>query len=450
MESFQDFIGSFSFDQRLAPYDIEGSIAHVRMLVKQRIIPSKDGATIIRGLRSIFADLKKGTAIPREEDIHYAVEKELIRRIGPAGGKMHTARSRNDQVALDLRMYLRDIISTAGGRIRELQRALAGQARKNADAVLPGYTHLQPAQPVLLAHHLLAYAWMLQRDHERLADALKRVTILPLGSAAMGGTSFPIDRAFVARELGFTGITENSMDAVSDRDFAIEFVSCASMIAMHLSRLCEELIVWSSAEFSFIRLADEFTSGSSIMPQKRNPDCAEIVRGKTGRVYGGLMALLTIMKGTPLCYNRDMQEDKPPLFDAADTILQCLDVARGMIESMAVDRGAMFNATERGFMAATELADHLARKGMPFRQAHGIIKEMVRYCVSHNKTFGDLTIGEFKRFSPLFGNDITRAIRPGTIVAAKTSAGGTSPVSVRRQLAKLSSVMKRGFPRGRK
>jgi len=441
MGHVQNFIASFSFDSRLAPYDIEGSVAHVKMLAKCRIIPAQDAQKIVQGLQAIARDLKNGTALPPAEDIHYAIEKELIRRIGPVGGKMHTARSRNDQVALDLRLYLRSEISVIDALLSDVQNALMLQAEKNIDAVMPGYTHLQPAQPVLFAHHLLAYGWMFQRDRERLIDCRKRVNVLPLGSAALAGTSFPIDRKYVAEMLGFAGVSENSMDAVSDRDGAIEFLAAASCIAMHLSRLAEEVVIWSSAEFEFVRLADDFTSGSSIMPQKRNPDAAEIVRGKTGRVYGDLFALLTVMKGLPLAYNRDMQEDKPPLFDAVDTVRQCLSVMAGMLASLRTNPDRMLRSTDKGFLQATELADYLADKGVPFRQAHGVAQDIVAYCLRRQKTLRELTADELRQFSPLFGADVQKLLAPQSVVERKTSYGGTSRASVRRQLRLLRKLL---------
>lgn len=441
MKNFQDYIGSFAFDQRLAPFDIEGSVAHVQMLVKCRIIPSKDGVKIIRGLTAILRDINNGKMVPPEEDIHYAIEKELIRRIGPVGGKMHTARSRNDQVALDLRLYLRAEIEAIDTLITQVQCAIVDQAENNPDVVMPGYTHLQPAQPVLFAHYLLAFAWMLQRDRERFADCLKRVNVLPLGSAALAGTSFPIDRRYVAKLLGFSGVTENSMDSVADRDCGIEFLSAASLTAMHLSRLAEELIVWSSAEFGFIRMADEFTSGSSIMPQKRNPDVAEIVRGKTGRIYGDLMALLTIMKSLPLAYNRDMQEDKPPVFDAADSIKGNLEVMAGMIDGMKLFPERMLSSTARGFLQATELADYLSRNGIPFRTAHGVIKAIVTHCAERGRALTDLTLADLQAFSPVFRKDVLAELQPRRIVSRKTSEGGTAPQSVKRQIALLKKYL---------
>ncbi|OGS23222.1 MAG: argininosuccinate lyase [Elusimicrobia bacterium RIFOXYB2_FULL_50_12] len=441
MDNAADIIDSFSFDYRLAPYDIEGSVAHVMMLVKQRIIPAADGRKILNGLAAIAADIKKGKHIPPAEDIHYAVERELIRRIGPVGGKMHTARSRNDQVALDLRLYVRERIGSINALLVEVEKSILSLAEKNQTVIMPGYTHMQPAQPVLFAHHILAYGWMFQRDRERLADCLKRVISLPLGSAALAGTSFPIDRAYVAGLLGFDTVSDNSMDAVSDRDFAVEFVAAIGIVAMHLSRLCEELVIWASAEFGFVRLPDKFTSGSSIMPQKRNPDVAEIIRGKTGRIYGSLLALLTLMKGLPLAYNRDMQEDKPPVFDAADSISVCLEAMAPMLASMDVAPLAMARSAGLGYTAATELADYLVRKGQPFRQAHGIVKALVAYCIKNGKQFRELSAGELNRFSPLLGGDALEFVEPEAIVSRKTSAGGTSPASVKKQISKLKKFL---------
>jgi argininosuccinate lyase len=314
-------------------------------------------------------------------------------------------------------------------------------AQKNINAMAPGYTHLQPAQPVLFSHQLLAYCWMLERDKGRLNDCLQRINILPLGSAALAGTSFPIDRKYVAKLLGFSGISENSIDAVSDRDFALEFLSALSIISMHLSRLAEELVIWSSEEFGFVRLSDEFTSGSSIMPQKRNPDCAEIIRGKTGRVYGSLLALLTIMKSLPLAYNRDMQEDKPPVFDSVDSVMACLDIAAGMVFSMKINAGRMKKSLDRGFLSATELADYLSRKGMPFREAHGIVKDMVAYCTNKGMPLNELSLTKLKEFSTLFGKDTLKVMSPELAVQAKTSLGGTATVSIKAQINALEKAI---------
>lgn len=442
MKNYDNFIGSFAFDKRLAPYDIEGSIAHVRMLVKCRIIPPADGKKIVKGLEAMLKKIQNGASLPKAEDVHFAVEKELIRKIGPVGGKMHTARSRNDQVALDMRLYLKAETSVILSLIKKLQSAIAAAAQKNISAVMPGYTHLQPAQPVLFSHHLLAYGWMLSRDASRLKDCLKRINVLPLGSAALAGTSFPIDRKYTAKLLGFEGVSENSIDAVSDRDFALEFVSALSIAAMHLSRLAEELVLWSSEEFGYIKLADEFTSGSSIMPQKRNPDCAEVVRGKTGRVYGGLFALLTIMKSLPLAYNRDMQEDKPPVFDAVDSVKLCLEITEGMISSVKIDAFRMKLSLGRGFLSATELADYLSKKGMPFRSAHGIVRDIVLYCAKKGITMGELSQSELLGFSKLFGPDAKKITDPGQAAKAKSSLGGTSPASVRVQLKAFERMLK--------
>ncbi|MGA2091188.1 MAG: argininosuccinate lyase [Endomicrobiales bacterium] len=440
MENCSEFINSYSFDKRLVVHDIIGSLAHVKMLVKCKIIPASDGSAISKGLSAIRADIEKGKSIAPEEDIHYAVEKELIRRIGPVGGKMHTGRSRNDQVALDIRLYVRDEINRIEQLLHSILKEIVGQAEKNSTVIMPGYTHLQPAQPVLWAHHIMAYGWMFQRDIQRLDDCLKRVNILPLGSAALAGTSFAIDRRYVARLLGFDGVSENSMDAVSDRDFIIEFLAASSIIAMHVSRLCEELVIWSSAEFNFVRIADEFISGSSIMPQKRNPDVAEIARGKTGRVYGNLMAVLTLMKGMPLCYNRDMQEDKPPVFDTVDTLTSCLTVIGNMIATLEINPARMISSTERGFLAATEVADYLAKKKMPFRQAHGIVKEIVLYCIENKCTLSELSMAQWQHFSSLIKSDIRTIIDPRRIVETKQSEGGTSRSSVLRQINALKKI----------
>jgi argininosuccinate lyase len=433
----QAFIASLAFDVRLAPYDIAGSIAHARMLSKCRIIPAKDAARIIRGLEAISRDLLRGKRLPPEEDIHYAIERELIRRIGPVGGKLHTARSRNDQVALDLRLYLRAQIDLIIKEIVRLQMAFVGVAEANMDVVMPGFTHLQHAQPILFAHHILAYAWMLERDKGRLADCRKRAGEMPLGSAALAGTSFPIDRRFVARQLGFDRITANSIDTVSDRDFLIEFCAAASMVMMHLSRLAEELIIWSSSEFNMIRLQNEFTSGSSIMPQKRNPDVAEIIRGETGRIYGNLIALLTVLKGLPLSYNRDLQEDKPPFFDTVDTLQGCLAVAGPMIATMVIRADRMRALCDRGHLAATELADYLTKKGVPFRKAHGVVKRIVAYCEGQRIRLDELTSEELKRFDTAFDAGALKRTSIDQVVHVKDSEGGTSPRRVRAQIAQL-------------
>ncbi|MFH1368374.1 MAG: argininosuccinate lyase [Elusimicrobiota bacterium] len=442
MKSIRDFVASVSFDMRLVEYDIIGSIAHAKMLAKCRIIPAAEGRKIIRGLESIKSDILRGKKIRLGDDVHFTVEAELIRRIGPVGGKLHTARSRNDQIALDVRLYVRDEIINIYGLVREFQRALVTVSEVNKDAVMPGYTHLQPAQPVLFAHALLSFAWMLQRDAERLSDCLKRVNVMPLGSAALAGTSFPIDRKYIAKLLGFCSVTENSMDAVSDRDFMIETLSALSIISMHLSRLSEQLIIWQSWEFAFVRIHDEFTTGSSIMPQKRNPDVLELVRGKTGRVFGSLAALLTIMKGLPLTYNSDMQEDKPPVFDAIDTVKDCLEVMTPLVGTLKINKTRMFTATEHGYMEATELADYLTKKGIPFRQAHGIVAGIVKHCAKSGKRLEDLRPSELAGFSSKFNPDVRRLLHPENIVKAKSSEGGTSPSSVEKQIKAFKQILK--------
>ncbi|MDR1695438.1 MAG: argininosuccinate lyase [Endomicrobium sp.] len=444
---FEQFIGSFSFDGRLAEVDILGSVAHVEMLAKCKILNRADSSKIIAGLNSILKSIRGGWTLPKEEDIHYAVEKELIRRIGAVGGKMHTARSRNDQVATDLRLYLRAKTDEFINLIDQFQRTLVKKAEENSDTVMPGFTHLQPAQPVTAAHHLLAYSWMMQRDKERLSDCRKRINVLPLGSAALAGTSFKIDRHYSAKLLGFGKVCENSLDAVSDRDFAAEFVFCMSMIALHLTRFCEEIILWMNPEFAYIKIADKFTSGSSIMPQKRNPDCAEVIRGKSGRVFGDLFALLTVIKSLPLAYNRDLQEDKPPVFDAADNVKLCLEVASEMTASIKFIKENTLKSAEKGFLAATEIADYLARKGIPFREAHGVAGSIVEYCVKNSKTLSSLSLQEYNKFYPkqypIFKDDIFKFVNPVNIIAAKTSYGGTSKKSTAKQAALMKNILKR-------
>jgi argininosuccinate lyase len=440
-KSFEQFIGSFSYDWRLAEADITGSIAHVKMLAKTKILTAAESAKIVKALTKMLADIGNGFKLPMEEDIHYAVEKELIRRIGEVGGKMHTARSRNDQVATDLRLYLRKETDDLILLLKKLQKVLVNLAQKNLGVIMPGFTHLQPAQPVLASHHLLSYAWMFERDIERLKNTRKRVNVLPLGSAALAGTSFKIDRNYTAKLLGFEAVSENSLDAVSDRDFAAEFLFNVSLISLHLSKISDEIILWMSPEFAYAKIDDKFTSGSSIMPQKRNPDCAEIIRGKTGRFIGNLNAMLVILKALPLAYNRDLQEDKPPVFDSACNIKLCLDVAVEMIESLKFDENQTLKSTSKGFIAATELADYLTRKGMPFRSAHGAVKEIVNYCVKNKKVFEALTLEEYKKFSKLFEKDLYKFIDAKNIADAKISYGSTSHKSVKNQIEKLKKLI---------
>ncbi|MBT9537351.1 MAG: argininosuccinate lyase, partial [Nitrospirae bacterium] len=381
------FTESISFDRRLWKYDIEGSIAHAKMLGKQKIISQKDSSAIINGLKNIAGEIETGRFrfAVELEDIHMNIEAALIKNIGDAGKKLHTARSRNDQVALDLRLYLRAETKETIALIKNLQKTLLNAAENNIGIIMPGYTHLQRAQPVLLSHHLLAYVEMLRRDRERFEDSLKRINVLPLGSCALAGTSLPVDRSYAAKLLGFKAIAENSIDAVSDRDFAIEFLTDAGILMMHLSRFAEELILWSTEEFSFIELPDAFTTGSSIMPQKKNPDVAELIRGKSGRIYGNMIALMTVMKGLPLAYNRDMQEDKTPVFDTVDTIKSCLTVLAQMMPQIKFMKERMRDAAGRAYSTATDIAEYLVKKGVPFRQAHEITGKIVRYCIKNKK-----------------------------------------------------------------
>ncbi|MBW1901467.1 MAG: argininosuccinate lyase, partial [Deltaproteobacteria bacterium] len=402
------FNSSIRFDNRLYVQDIEGSMAHCRMLAKQRIITDEEASQILEALSEIMRELGRGE-IPLDEgyeDIHSLVEKTLVEKTGSLGGKLHTGRSRNDQVALDVRLYVRDAIYRVIDLIKNTQGALVSLAEKNFDLIMPGYTHLQRAQPVLVAHHLLAYYEMLKRDHQRFDDTLKRVNILPLGSAALAGSTFELDREMVAKELDFDGITNNSMDAVSDRDFVLDFLYASSVLMMHLSRLSEELVIWSSQEFGFVTISDAFCTGSSIMPQKKNPDMPELIRGKTGRVYGHLISLLTTMKGLPLTYNKDMQEDKESLFDAADTVEICLDVMCRLLGEVTFDGERLKDATERGFLVATDLADYLVREGRTFREAHEIVGKMVLFSVDQGKELHDLTLAEMRRFEKKINKEV--------------------------------------------
>ncbi|RHW35285.1 argininosuccinate lyase [Oceanobacillus profundus] len=438
-----EYTASIRFDQKLAAYDIEGSLAHVEMLKACKIIPAGDADKIAEGLQIVLKKIESGEAELTEEheDIHMNVEKLLIEEVGTVGGKLHTGRSRNDQVTLDMRLYLRDAIGTIIQLLIDVERALISQAKANLDTVMPGYTHLQRAQPVLFGHHMMAYVFMFQRDVERLTDSLKRVNKSPLGAGALAGTTFPIDRQFVAERLGFDGICENSLDAVSDRDFVVEFLSNASLIAMHLSRLCEEFVQWSSAEFNFIELDDSFTTGSSMMPQKKNPDVAELVRGKTGRVYGHLMGMLTTLKGLPLAYNKDMQEDKEGMFDTFETLKGALALFAPMIETMQVKQENMYQAVTNDFSNATDLADYLVEKGMPFRESHAIVGQVVLNCIQNGKYLLDLTLDEFKSFSELIDVDIFDVLRPETVVNARDVAGGTARKRVEVQIEQALAVI---------
>ena len=427
---------SIHYDRRLYRQDIAGSIAHARMLAKQGIISQEDAAAITQGLREIEREIEDGDFVwrPELEDIHMNVESRLHEKIGEAAGRLHTARSRNDQIALDVRMFTKDAIREVLTALRELRLSLVAQAEANCDAVMPGYTHVQRAQPVLFAHHMLAYFEMLGRDAQRFRQAYERVDALPLGSGALAGLPYPIDREFVARELGFSRISRNSMDAVADRDFLLDFQSAAAICMMHLSRFAEELVLWSSDEFAFIRLSEEYTTGSSIMPQKRNPDFAELARGKTGRVFGGLMALLTLMKGLPLTYNRDMQEDKEGFFDTYDTLLATLKIFADMIAKMSIVSDRMREAARGSYVLATDIADYLVDKGMPFREAHGVVARLSRYAVERGAQFERLSLDEYRQFSALFDEDAL-AISVDSSVAARDVPGGTAPNRVRQAIA---------------
>jgi argininosuccinate lyase len=439
-----DYVASIPFDQRLYQHDIEGSIAHAKMLAKQGIIAESEAETIIKGLNSVRKAIERGKFQFKTEleDIHMNIEAALFERIGDVAGKLHTARSRNDQIALDMRLFLKQEIAKTIDRVKALQAALVEMAEQNKSVIMPGYTHLQQAQPVLLAHHLLAYFEMFQRDRERFEDCLKRTDVLPLGSGALAGAPYPLDREFVARELGFSKVSANSMDAVSDRDFVIEYEAAAAITMMHLSRLAEELILWSSSEFGFIEIGDAFTTGSSIMPQKKNPDVAELARGKTGRVYGNLIGILTIMKALPLAYNRDMQEDKEGLFDTVDTLQASLEVFAGMIKTLRINTERISQAMKTDYILATDLADYLVKKGMPFRQAHGVVARLSQHALSKGKSFHELPLKEYRKFSPLFARDVYR-ITVQSAVAARDAVGGTSPRQVGRALKRAKRLLGR-------
>ena len=436
-----EYTSSIPFDWRLYQQDISGSIAHATMLAKQGIISGEEAAIISQGLESIREEIAQGKFEFKSEleDIHMAIEARLMEKVGEVGGKLHTARSRNDQVALDLRLFAKEAVSETLVRLRELQSALVSLAEANKSVVMPGYTHLQPAQPVLLAHHLLAYFEMLQRDIDRFNECLKHTDVMPLGSGALAGVAYDIDREFLARELGFSEISQNSIDAVSDRDFVVEYEAAASLGMMHLSRLAEEIILWSSAEFNFIELDEAYATGSSIMPQKKNLDVAELARGKTGRVYGRLMALLTTMKALPLAYNRDLQEDKEGFFDTVDTLLSTLEVFTGMVASLRVKAENAEQAVKRGYLLATDLADYLVKKGEAFRTAHDVVARLVSYAMKKSKSFGELSLAEYKDFSPLFGEDVY-SITVETSLAARDVIGGTAPKQVEKALAAAKKV----------
>ena len=444
-DSFTDhFHSSISFDQRMYKEDITGSMAHVDMLGKQGVIPVEDAKLIHKTLLEILDDIENGKVVfdEKAEDIHMNVETILISRIGDVGKKLHTGRSRNDQVALDIRMYVKEQITDIRKLMLELIEALNNIAEANINTIMPGYTHLQRAQPVTLAHHVLAYCEMFKRDIERLDDTYKRTNVMPLGSGALAGTTYPLDRSMVADTLGFAAITLDSMDGVSDRDFCVELLSTLSIIMMHLSRFCEEIILWSSHEFKFVELDDAYSTGSSIMPQKKNPDMAELIRGKTGRVYGDLMGMLTVMKGLPLAYNKDMQEDKEGVFDAIDTIKMCVPVFTNMIKTAVFKTDNMYNAAKGGFTNATDAADWLVKHGVPFRDAHAILGQLVLYCINNNTNLDDLSIEEYKAISPVFNESVYDAIKVEKCVEARNVVGGPSKEYTTKLIAENEEYFK--------
>lgn len=433
----EGFTSSIRFDQRLYRYDIEGSVAHCQMLAQQGLLSQEEADILIQGLREILREIEHGSFVfdDAQEDVHMAIEQRLMEKVGELGGKLHTARSRNDQVALDIRLFLRDEIKGADEDLLDLQRNLVAQAKAHVDVVMPGFTHLQHAQPVLFSHHLMAYYEMLKRDRQRLAACLERVDVSPLGSAALAGTSLPIDSSTTAELLDFPKVSRNSIDAVSDRDFIIEFIAAAALIMMHLSRMCEELILWSSTEFGYIELSETFCTGSSIMPQKKNPDVPELVRGKSGRVYGHLIGLLTVMKGLPLAYNRDLQEDKEPLFDTIDTVRQSLRILARLWEHVQVHGERMEEMATVGYTLATDVAEYLVVKGVPFRQAHRTVGKIVRHCQDEGKELSDITLQEFKGFAKVISEDIFTVLNLRHSVDSRSSIGGTSLQQVQEAIA---------------
>ncbi len=437
--SAEAFTASIDVDARLYRQDILGSIAHAKMLARQRIISAREGQKIVRGLKAIQLEIERGVFpfSASDEDIHMNIERRLTKKVGAAGRKLHTARSRNDQVALDMRLFLREEVAHIAEALEALQQELARAAKRHIDVIMPGYTHLQRAQPVLLAHHLLAYFDMFGRDRERFEDSLKRINVLPLGSGALAGTSFPIDRLYVARLLNFPRVSKNSIDAVSDRDFVLEFLATSAILFVHLSRLAEELVLWSSQEFAFIELPDQYCTGSSMMPQKKNPDVPELIRGKTGRVFGHLQALLTIMKGLPLAYNRDLQEDKIPLFDTVDTVKASVAILGAVIGGMKIQQDRMMEAVRDGFMNATDLADYLVGRGVPFRSAHEIAGRIVQHCLPQGRRIEELSLVELKRFSMKIEKDVYRYLSAEAVVARRRAPGGTARSNVLRRLKEL-------------
>jgi len=442
-EFVEQFTESVSYDKRLAHYDIAGSIAHAQMLAKTNIISKKEGDEIVAGLKQIEEEItsEQFEWLTTLEDVHMNIESALVDRIGDVGKKLHTARSRNDQIATDMRLYLRDEIDDIILKINAVITVLITLADEHHDTIMPGLTHMQSAQPVTFGHHLLAWVEMLLRDRSRLSDCRKRINVLPLGSAALAGTTFPIDRNYVAKILGFDDVTQNSLDSVSDRDFTIEFLACASLIMMHLSRFSEELVLWISQSNRYIDLDDAWCTGSSIMPQKKNPDIPELVRGKTGRVYGDLIALLTLMKAQPFAYNRDNQEDKESLFDAVDTVRMCLIAYAGLVPTITVKRDAIRQAAEEGFATATDLADYLVVQGLPFRDAHAVVGKVVQYAIEKNKSLPLLSLPEFQQFSELIKDDVFAVLKLEGSVSARNHVGGTSPEQVKAQVSRLKKLI---------
>ncbi len=434
--SVEKFTSSIHFDRRLYPYDIAGSIAHAAMLAGQNIISKSESMKIMAALKNIFRDMEKGKFKfnPSDEDIHMAIERELINRIGETGGKLHSARSRNDQIVLDVRLFLRSEIMIIISFVSDLQMQLIKLAKREIKTIMPGYTHMQKAQPVLLSHYLLAFAEMFTRDVQRFNECRNRLNVLPLGAAALAGTGLPIDRNKTAKMLNFPAVSKNSMDTVADRDFVAEFIFAASLLMMHLSRFCEDLILWSSDEFGFVEISDAYTTGSSIMPQKKNPDVAELVRGKTARVYGDLFTIMTLLKGLPMAYNRDLQEDKEPLFDAVDTVKDCLGIFTEMIVHTKFKADRMYQAAQGGFSTATEIAEYLVSRGIAFRQAHEIVGKIVAYCIKNKKELKNLTLNEFKLFYQGFTEDIKKIIKLEKAVNSRKHAGGTATSAVLKRI----------------
>ena len=440
----EEFGASIGFDYRLAPYDLQGSLAHVQMLGETGVIAPEEAKAIQKGLEELLADYEAGLIEfdVTNEDIHMNMEALLTEEIGPVAGKLHTARSRNDQVATDMHLYLKDQLQQIGDKLLHLRQVILDLAEEQVETVMPGYTHLQHAQPISFAHHLLAYYQMFSRDSERFTFNLKHADLSPLGAAALAGTTFPIDRERTAELMGFADIYHNSLDAVSDRDFILEFLANSSILIMHLSRLCEELINWCSYEYGFVSLSDTFSTGSSIMPQKKNPDMAELIRGKSGRVYGHLISLLTVMKSLPLAYNKDLQEDKEGMFDTVDTIQKSLDIMAGMLSSMTVNKERMLASTQQDFSNATELADYLAKKGLPFREAHEIVGKLVLECSKAGYYLQDIPLERYQQVSPLIEQDIYQTLQSQTAVQRRNSLGGTGFVQIRQELARAKNELK--------